>query len=197
MRATLALLLLLGACGPLVQVGGNSPRPDATYTLTAEPPVAVPAGVQPVDRARAISIDLPTVPGALQTLRVPVTISDTAIQYVQGVQWSEQPNRLFQRLLADTLVHNGIAVIDVRSSGQAGGRRLTGQLMTFGVDTRGDRMARVRYDATLAEAGNIRQRRFEREVPLNDMQADAVAAALNSAANAVANDVAKWTASAG
>ena len=125
----LLLPLLLAACSPIVQIGGNTPRPDAVYTLSAAPPTAVPAGTAPIDMARAVTVDTPSMPGALQTLRMPVTVSDTAIQYVKGAQWSEQPNRLFQRLLADTLVHSGIAVVDQRSSGQTGGRRLTGQLM--------------------------------------------------------------------
>lgn len=193
-RLFLLLPLLAAACGPLVQVGGNTQRPDAVYTLSAAPPIAVPAGAAPVDMTKAVTIDTPSVPGALQTLRIPVTVSDTAIQYVKGAQWSEQPNRLFQRLLADTLVHSGVAVIDQRSSGQTGGRRLTGQLMAFGLDVRDGRQVRVRYDATLAGPEGIRQRRFEREAPVGSADGADVALALNGAANRVAADVAAWVA---
>lgn len=198
-RAPLALLILplLAACGPLVQVGGNSPRPDALYTLSAAPPSSVPVGVTPVDMTRAVTVDVPAVPGALQTLRIPVTVSDTSIQYVKAAQWAEQPNRLFQRVLADTLGHAGIAVIDQRSSGQIGGQRLTGQLLAFGVDARGTPRAKVRYDATLSGPQGIRQRRFEREAELDRVEGSAVAEALNGAANLVAADVAKWVASGG
>lgn len=190
----LLLPLLAAACGPLVQVGGNTQRPDAVYTLSAAPPIAVPAGAAPVDMTEAVTIDTPSVPGALQTLRIPVTVSDTAIQYVKGAQWSEQPNRLFQRLLADTLVHSGVVVIDQRSSGQTGGRRLTGQLMAFGLDVRDGRQVRVRYDATLAGPDGIRQRRFEREAMVGSADGADVALALNGAANRVAADVAAWVA---
>ena len=193
-RLFLLLPLLAAACGPLVQVGGNTQRPDAVYTLSAAPPIAVPAGAAPVDMTKAVTIDTPSVPGALQTLRIPVTVSDTAIQYVKGAQWSEQPNRLFQRLLADTLVHSGVVVIDQRSSGQTGGRRLTGQLMAFGLDVRDGRQVRVRYDATLAGPDGIRQRRFEREAPVGSADGADVALALNGAANRVAADVAAWVA---
>lgn len=193
-RLFLLLPLLAAACGPLVQVGGNTQRPDAVYTLSAAPPIAVPAGAAPVDMTKAVTIDTPSVPGALQTLRIPVTVSDTAIQYVKGAQWSEQPNRLFQRLLADTLVHSGVAVIDQRSSGQTGGRRLTGQLMAFGLDVRDGRQVRVRYDATLAGPDGIRQRRFEREAMVGSADGADVALALNGAANRVAADVAAWVA---
>ena len=191
-NALLLLPLLLAACSPIVQVGGNSPRPDAVYTLSAAPPTAVPAGTAPIDMARAVTVDTPSMPGALQTVRMPVTVSDTAIQYVKGAQWSEQPNRLFQRLLADTLVHSGIAVVDQRSSGQTGGRRLTGQLMAFGLDVREGRQVRVRYDATLAGPDGVRQRRFEREAPVGSADGADVALALNAAANRVAVDVAAW-----
>lgn len=185
-------LLAAAACGPLVQVGGNSPRPVELYTLSAPPPAAVPAGLNPIDMKQAVSVDTPSVPGALQTLRIPVTISDTSIQYLTGAQWAEQPNRLFQRLLADTLSANGVGVVDQRSSGQAGGRRLTGQLLAFGVDIRGGQRVHVRYDALLAGSDGVRQRRFEREVPLGQTAGPDAAVALNQAANAVAADVAQW-----
>lgn len=195
-RALLPLLLapLLAACGPLVQVGGNAPRPDALYTLSAAPASAVPVGQVPVDLARAVSVDVPAVPGALQTLRIPVTVSDTSIQYVKAAQWAEQPNRLFQRVLADTLSHAGIAVIDQRSSGQIGGQRLTGQLLAFGVDARGGGRVKIRYDAMLTGPEGVRQRRFEREADVGQVDGDSVALALNGVANLVAADVARWVA---
>ncbi|MGL6042572.1 MAG: ABC-type transport auxiliary lipoprotein family protein [Sandaracinobacteroides sp.] len=196
MMRAIPLLLLLSACGPLVQIGGNSPRPEAVHTLTATAPMAVPAGVQPLDLKQAVTVDTPSVPGALQTLRIPVTVADTSIQYVKGALWSEQPNRLFQRLLADTLVAGGVAVIDQRSSGQSGGRRLTGQLMAFGVDVRAGTQVKVRFDATLAGPDGVRQRRFEREVALDSVDGESVAIALNGAANAVAADVRAWVAAA-
>lgn len=196
-RAALLALLLLGGCGPLVQVGGNTAPPDALYTVSATSPAAVPAGQVPVDMARAVSVDIPAVPGALQTLRIPVIVSETSIQYVQSAHWSEQPNRLFQRLLADTLTHSGIAVIDQRSSGTTGGRRLTGQLMAFGVDVREGQVVRVRYDATLAGPDGVRQRRFERDAPVARIDGATVSAALNSAANAVAGDVSRWIGTSG
>ncbi len=188
--------LLLAACGPLVQVGGNTPRPESLYTLSAPPPASVPAGLQPIDMTKAVTVDMPSVPGALQTMRIPVTVSDTSIQYVTGAQWSEQPNRLFQRLLADTLAARGVGVVDQRSSGQTGGRRLTGQLLAFGADVRSGQQVHVRYDAMLAGPDGVRQRRFEREVPLSSINGATVTTALNQAANSVAADVAAWVSSA-
>ncbi|WP_199553307.1 ABC-type transport auxiliary lipoprotein family protein [Sandaracinobacteroides hominis] len=190
-------MLTLSGCGPLVQIGGNAPRPDALYTISAPPPASVAVGQQPVDMKAAVTIDTPAVPGPLQTLRIPVTVSDTSIQYVQSAQWAEQPNRLFQRLLADTLTANGIAVIDQRSSGQIGGRRLTGQLMAFGVDVRGGPAVKIRYDATLYGPAGIRQRRFEREAALGRVDGPEASTALNGVANLIAADVAKWVGTSG
>lgn len=198
-RRAFPLLLAGGvaACAPLVQVGGNAPRPAAVLTLAAAPAPAVPVGRAPLDRAQAVTIDTPAVPGALQTLRIPVTVSDTAIQYVKAAQWSEQPARLFQRLLADVVQASGTPVLDQRSSGQLGARRLTGQLLAFGVDMRGTPAVRIRYDATLSAPDGIRQRRFERDAPLTRVEGAQAAAALNAAANALAGDVARWLAEPG
>ncbi len=189
---SLLLLLSVAACGPIVQVGGNTPRPDALYTLSAAAPSSVPAGQLPVNMAMAVTVDIPAVPGPLQTLRIPVTTSDTSIQYLKEAQWAEQPNRLVQRLLADTLAHSGIEVIDQRSSGQIGGRRLTGQLLAFGADVRGAPVATIRYDATLAGPQGIRQRRFERQASLSTVSGPEVTATLNEVARLVAADVAAW-----
>lgn len=197
-RAPLPLPLVLlpalvAACGPLVQVGAPQPPPAALLVTTPAPPAAVPAGTAPIDLARAVSIDLPRLPGTLQTLRIPVAVSETEVQYVREASWAELPNRQFQRLLADTIASRGIAVVDPRVSGRTGGRVLSGQLLAFGVDLRSGRPeVRVRYDATLAGPDGLRQRRFERSEPVADVRARPVAAALNRAANAVAADVALW-----
>jgi cholesterol transport system auxiliary component len=190
----LAILLALAACGPIVQVGGNAKAPAALLTLSAAAPASRPAAPPaPVDRAAAVSVLLPVVPGALQTLRIPVVVADTEIQYVKGGQWSEQPSRLFRRLVADKLADHGLTVIDPSVAGGSGSRQLSGQLAAFGVDMRGARpVVRVRYDATLATPGGIVQRRFEEEEPLAAVEPSPAAAALNRAANRVGDGLAIW-----
>lgn len=195
-RLPLLFLLLASACGPIVQVGGNAPRPQALYTLSAMPPAAVPAGQTPIDQKLAVTVDVPTVPGVLQTMRIPVMVSDTAVQYLVGAQWSEQPNRLFQRLLAEVIANGGMAVIDQRSAGNVAPNRLSGQLVSFGLDSRGGRQVVVRYDATYATPAGVRQRRFERAAPIATADPAQVTAALNGIANQLAGDVARWVAGA-
>ena len=192
----LLLLLAASACGPIVQVGGNAPRPEALYTLTAPAPAAVSAGIAPIDQKRAVTVDVPTVPGVLQTMRIPVQVSETAVQYIVGAQWSEQPNRLFQRLLAEVIANGGVPVIDQRAAGKVAPSRLSGQLLTFGLDSRGSRQVVARYDATFTTPEGVRQRRFERSAPISSADPALVADALNGVANQLAADVAKWVAAA-
>ena len=193
----IVMLALLSGCGPLVQIGGNAPIPQSLLTITAS---ATPRAYDgPSRQGDTIGVELPGVPATLQTLRLPVTTSASEVTYLVGATWAEQPNRQFQRLLADTLAASGIPVIDVRQSNLAPARRLTGSLREFGLDVRdpGQPQVRIRYDAQLADPRApqaLLLRRFEASEPAADQRPAAVAAALNRAANRVAADVAGWTA---
>jgi cholesterol transport system auxiliary component len=192
-----AAALLLAGCGPLVQLGGNAPAPDALLTLRSTAPLADYAG--PTALGDTLGVAVPDVPAELQTLRLPVQVTDTSVQYLAGASWSEQPSRQFQRLLADTLAGAGVAVLDTRGGGIAPARQLTGHLREFGLDVRGKRpgsvVVRVRYDAQLAGprgAGTVALKSFVAEEPAASEQPAAVAAALNRAANRLADEVAAW-----
>jgi cholesterol transport system auxiliary component len=192
-----AAAFALTACGPIVQIGGNAKPPTSLLTLHA---TAVPrpyAG--PAQRADTIGIDLPGVPSTLQTLRLPVTTTATEVTYLVGATWAEQPNRQFQRLLADTLAAGGLAVVDIRQSNIAPARTLTGTLRDFGLDVSNpaEPLVRVRFDAQLANPRvpqSLLLRRFEATEPAPDQRPAAVAAALNRAANRMAADITEWAA---
>lgn len=201
------VVLALGGCGPVVQIGaGKGARPPVLYTISAQPaadtaaPAATPSATAPaaapaaaaIDAARAVSVATPTTPGALQTVRIPVIVSDTEIQYVPAANWSEQPNILFQRLVASVLGDRGVNVIDLRSTGRTADRRLTGQLQDFGVDLRHGRQVRVNYTATLSAGATVYQRQFEKVAPVDAIDGTPVVRALNRAANEVAAEVADW-----
>ncbi len=192
--AASATLLAVSGCGPLVQIGGGGKPPTALMTLSAMTP---PAAGAPADGAPQIGVAVPVVPGPLQTLRVPVTTSDNSVQYLAGATWADQPNREFQRLLADTLQAKGAAVVSLRTS-PAPARTLTGQLVDFGLDVRnpGQPVVRVRYDAELLSrsGGAPRLRRFVASEPVAGQTGPEVAAAQNRAATRVAGDVAGWVA---
>lgn len=190
----LAALLALAACGPLVQIGGNDKPPDALLTLRAG---SLGAPAQAIDPARTLSIAQPSVPGAIQTLRLPVTISDTEVQYLQKANWVEQPSKLFQRLLADTIgSRGGVLVLSDRQSDVPAARKLTGQLLEFGLDVRSSPQVRVRFDALLTgrDGAPVAARRFEASRPVAAQDGATVGAVLNEAANEVAGQVAGWVA---
>lgn len=189
----LSALVALAACGPIVQIGGNDKPPAALLTLHAD--AVPPAGAVDAATARTLVVAVPLAVGALQTLRLPVTTANTELQYLTGAQWSEQPNKLFRRLLADTVAARGIIVLDPLQRVPRGSRLLTGTLVEFGLDVRGAPTARVRYDALLSTGGaQIAARRFEASATPAAQTPEAVAAALNQAANQVAGEVAAWVA---
>jgi cholesterol transport system auxiliary component len=188
MRHAVALCLALGACGPLVQIGGNAAPPDSLLTLRADGPAPATVGGAP------ILIALPALPGALRTLRIAVTTTATEITYLRAATWVEQPNQLFQRLLADVVqARTGRPVVDERTDAGAT-LRLSGRLAEFGLDVRDGRMVRVRYDTVLttADGGFVASRSFEATAPVAVETGPEVAAALNAAANDVARQVSDW-----
>ncbi|MBC7504729.1 MAG: membrane integrity-associated transporter subunit PqiC [Sandarakinorhabdus sp.] len=196
MKAHILLLaILVAGCGPLVQIGGNSPPAASLLTLSATTPPAPYAG--PMQANATVSVEIPTVPLTLQTLRLPVTTTAVETTYLVGAAWAEQPNRQFQRLLADTLSAKGVAVIDARQARAPSARSLTGTLGAFGLDVSdpANPVARVRYDAQVSgnrTAPTVMLRRFDAAEPVAEQTPVAVATALNRAANRVALDVAGW-----
>lgn len=190
----LALLLVLAGCGPLVQIGGNDPPPASLLSLRATA-VAAP-GASDLRPGHSFVVVTPVVPGPLQTLRLPVTTGDTTLVYLVGATWAEQPNRLFGRVLADTLSARGNAVLPPRAGARADARTLAGTLLDFGLDVRASPQVRVRFDAVLTDITGkpIAARRFEATEPVSTQLPEPVAAALNVAANRVAGDVADWAA---
>jgi len=193
----LVTALVVAGCGPLVQIGGNSAPADSLLMLSATTPPAAYAG--PAATASTIGVEVPAVPLPLQTLRLPVTTTETEVTYLVGATWADQPNRQFQRLLADTLAAKGLAVIDSSQARTPPARSLTGTLRSFGLDVTDplQPVVRVRYDAQIAgnrTATTVLLRRFETTEPVPVQTPVAVAAALNRAANRVAVEVAGWAA---
>jgi cholesterol transport system auxiliary component len=191
-NSILALAGLVAACGPIVQIGGNNEPPPSLLTLSAEAePVAAPQG-------EPILVEVPLVPGELQTLRVPVETSPTEIAYLKDANWIEQPNQLFQRLLAETLsATTGRPALVDRNTAVTPAQILSGRLESFGLDVSGSgAVVRVRFDAVLSTPGQgfVGAHRFEAEEPVASETGPAVARSLNKAANAVALQVAEWIA---
>lgn len=185
--AILAAALALGGCFSL------SPKPpESLLRLTpAAMPQAAAGRIAP--SADAITVVEPTTPQELQTNRVPVQESMTAVAYLKDAQWVDLPAALFRSLLSDTIAAStGRVVLDDRQFTFDPGTRLTGSLRVFGVDAMRNE-AVVTYDAALARSDVlVETRRFEARIPVAAIDAASVAPALNEAANRVAAEVAAW-----
>ncbi|HVM23233.1 MAG TPA: ABC-type transport auxiliary lipoprotein family protein [Sphingomicrobium sp.] len=183
-----ALAAALGGCALL----GGGKAPPYLYTLTPEAPDpgriarAGPAG-------QAVTIAVPAISKELRTLRVPVQVNPTVVQYVTNLQWVDTPDRLFQDLLEETVRRTtNRVVLDPRQATLDPGLLVNGQLQRFGYDAATGQVI-VTYDASLSAGGGgrVETRRFTAAVPA-DGTAATVGPALNRAANQVALEVARW-----
>lgn len=171
---------------------GAKPPPSLLTLTSAE---TVPVGqVQNSASSPSITILVPSVPQALATARVPVQASATDVQYLKDALWVEPPQRLFARLMADTIgARTGRVVLSTAQSFSDPGARLTGELRNFGVDA-ASTSAVVSFDGALVrrDGSAVEKRRFEARVPLAQVAPGEVGIALNQAANQVAAQVADW-----
>jgi cholesterol transport system auxiliary component len=188
----IALGAMLGACSLGGLLGGGAKPPTTLQTLTPEAPD--PGTITRTAAAgKAVTIAVPIIPKELSTVRVPVQLSPTDVQYVTNLQWVDTPDRLFQSLVAETVRRTtGRVVIDPDQTGLDPGLILHGRLERFGYDAQTGQ-ATVVFDGSLstAEGAQVETRRFTANVPA-DGTGPSVGPALNRAANQVAADVAQW-----
>jgi cholesterol transport system auxiliary component len=190
--AAIVLSATVSGCSLGGLLGGGGKPPPTLQTLTPE--AAEPAAIaRSAAAGQAVTIATPEVPKELRTLRVPVQISPTDVQYVTNLQWVDTPDRLFQRLLAETVRRTTARVVlDQGQTSLDPGVLVSGQLQRFGYDAASGQVV-VTYDAALSTVGGaqVQTRRFTATAPA-DGSGPSVGPALNRAANQVALDVAKW-----
>jgi cholesterol transport system auxiliary component len=185
----IAWALAVGGCALL---GGGAKSPATLLTLT--PDVAEPAQIaRAANAGQAVTISVPVVAKELRTVRVPVQIGPTDVQYVANLQWIDTPDRLFQELVAETVRRTtNRVVLNPHQSGLDPGVLVSGELQRFGYDSASGQVI-VEYDGALSTVGGTRveARRFTATAP-SDGTAGSVGPALNRAANQVATEVANW-----
>lgn len=190
MTRTLPLLLALPLAGCL-SFGGKPPKALLTLTPTATLPTGA---TQNSAAARTITVQVPVVPQALAVARVPVQTGGQ-IAYVTDAAWVEAPQRLFARLMSDTIAaKTGRVVLSPAQSFNDPGSQLSGELRNFGVDGATSE-AVVTFDAALIrgpDQSRIEKKRFEARVAVAPIDATTIGPALNQAANQVAGEVADW-----
>ncbi len=188
-KPILGLLAVL----PLAACSFGAKPPPSLLTISSV--AAVPVGAaQNTASSPSLSIQVPAVPQSLATARVPVQTSPTDVQYLKDAQWIEPPQRLFARLISDTVTaRTGRVVLSPAQSMVDPGAQLAGELRNFGVDAQTSE-AVVTFDGALVrETGKrIDKRRFEARVPLVQITPTSAAIAINQAANQVAGEIADW-----
>jgi cholesterol transport system auxiliary component len=185
--------LLLSGCS-ISLIGKASPPPPFLMNLITTNDNTPKASESRVVRASdVVVISLPTVPQALAQNRVPVTRDGTAIAYLTGGSWVEQPAKLFHRLLSETVrARTGRHVLDLRQFPGEPGAIVSGQLIHMDVEENTKQVVMV-YEATVVTTDKrVRTRRFQTSEPVVTIEAKAVADALNIAANRMTSDVAAW-----
>lgn len=190
--APAALALALGACSLGSILGGGGKPPTTLLTLSPEAP-ATGEYTRAVAAGQAVTVSTPIVSKELRTVRVPVQVTPTDVQYVTDAQWVDTPDRLFQDLLSETIRRTTTRVVlDPNQTGLDPGLVVSGELRRFGYDAASGQVV-VQFDGALSTVGGTRveTRRFEASVP-SDGSSASVGPALNRAANEVAGKVAAW-----
>lgn len=194
---SLALAATLTGCSLGGLLGGGTKGPTTLFTLS--PAAADPGAItRTANAGQAVTIGTPLLPKALRTVRVPVQLTPTDVQYVPNMQWVDTPDRLFQDLLEETVRRTtNRVVLDPHQAAMDPGLVVTGELQRFGYDASSGQVMVV-YDASASTAGGTRVevRRFEAAAPA-DGSARSVGTALNQAANQVAAEVAQWVGNSG
>src|SRR5438270_5147682 len=130
--AVTALTLGLCACSGLLGGGGKPPANLVALTPEAAEPAQI---VRTAAAGQSVTIETPETARELGTVRVPVQVSPTDVQYVANLQLADTPAKLFQGLVAETVRRTTNRV--VLDSGQTTldpGLSVSGQLHRFGYD---------------------------------------------------------------
>ena len=182
----------LAACSLGGLMGGGAKPPTTLQTLTTEAPDPGPIA-RTAAAGKAVTMAVPVIPKELNTVRVPVQISPTDVQYVTNLQWVDTPDRLFQNLVAETVRRTTARVVlDPDQTGLDPGLVLHGRLNRFGYDAQTGQVVVV-FDGSLEApgGGQVETRRFTANAPA-DGTGPSVGPALNRAANQVAQQIAQW-----
>ena len=188
------IILALAALSPLAACISFGSEPPPTL-LTLEPDAKPAAGASwSGDVTSALVVQQPTLAKKLNTTRVPVQLDPSNVAYLTDTAWVEKPDKLLQRLLAETIsASSSRLVVDSYIAGGRQALNLEGELIEFGVDEQTMEVVMV-YDAVLTGTKStiVRKQRFEAREPVAKVKVAPVSEALNRAANRIAADVAAW-----
>lgn len=183
----LSCLLLLGGC---VRFGAKPPAELLSVASTTR----IQPGTVIAANAGSLTVLEPDVAKAIDNLRVAVLTRNGSYAYVPKASWVDTPQNLFRAVLAETVsARNGTLVLDPGQYAAGSQRRLSGELVAFGIDAAA-MQAVVTFDAALVSNGRdvLVKRRFTATAPVSEIAPRAAAPAIQAAANDVAVQVADW-----
>jgi cholesterol transport system auxiliary component len=187
-----AAAVALGGCSLGSLLGGGAKGPTTLGTLTPEAPD--PGNiVRNASAGQAVMIQTPVISNELRTVRVPVRLTPTDVQYVTNLQWVDTPDKLFQNLVEETVRRTtNRVVLDPNQTGINPGVVLQGQLERFDYDAQSGQVI-VAFNGSLSspDGTQVQTRRFMATAPADGTSAS-VGPALNRAANQVARQIAQW-----
>lgn len=194
---TAGVIVLATSISGCALLGGGGKTPATLVTLTPE--AQEPAQIaRSASAGQAVTVSTPTVGRELSTVRVPVQVNPSDVQYVSNLTLVDMPARLFADLVGETIRRTtNRVVLDANQASLDPGLVVGGELQRFGYDAATGQVI-VTYDGSLSTAGGSRveTRRFTATAPA-DGTAASVGPALNRAANQVAQDVARWIGNSG
>ena len=131
--APAAMALALCGCSISGLLGGGGKAPATLLTLTPEAQ-ATGEFTRAAAAGQAVTVNPPVIGKELRTVRIPVQITPTDVQYVTNAQWVDTPDRLFANLLSETIRRRtNRVVLDPNLTGLDPGLIVAGQLQSFGL----------------------------------------------------------------
>lgn len=166
--------------------------PPDTFDLSA------PSRIEgPVSAKRQLLITEPTALKALDSDKVVVHTSPSAIQYLSNSQWSDRLPNIVQARLIQAFEDSGrVGGVGRPGDGLAIDYRILTEIRAFGVSTFGAPTANVEMSAKILNDRNgvvITQRVFSASAPVVGAGNDAFIAALDVAFDRVASEIVTWT----
>jgi len=187
--------LVLGAIAVAVAGCAAFPfgrTPPDTFDLSAPSQVKGPGSPR-----RQLLITEPTALKALDSDKVVVRTSPSAIQYLSNSQWSDSLPNIVQAKLIQAFEDSGrVGGVGRPGDGLAIDYRILTEIRAFGVSTFGTPIAKVEISVKILNDRNgvVRtQRVFGATAPIVGTGNDAFIAALDAAFAQVASEIVNWT----
>ncbi len=96
LRAVVTTALAAALSGCMGSLLGGGKAPTTLYTLTSEAADPGPM-TRTVNAGQAVTIGTPLLPRELRSVRVPVQVTPTDVQYVADLQWIDTPTACSRR----------------------------------------------------------------------------------------------------